>query len=685
MNTYKQMWVTFIVVLAVVSFFGMVRGDFYAKDCSGLMEGDGVIKYDNGVYKGHSDSLCGVPRWGFGGDSAYSQFPTRTGPGENEPFWLNIHDPEHYKNGVFWVPAYVAKPLEGPILLLRYPAYQGFFDVDLPPEYWGDARRPENLVKVRFMSLPFDDDNGNPYNDQADAHFRFRVKKQKENELHNFRYLFDWTQPSPDMLGIWQNAWWEDAACWDLAVFRPVHRFIINGNPTAWERTELGIIFPYNDPEDRSNNRCMYTIPLDIVYEDMDYEIEVCSFIPYVLSDLEVFLDEIESDVDTINSSVDNWSVNLQTIGHGGLKYAENSWEQESNPIQVLEIDSHLTKHSVLITAGVHYEQTGNFVMEGLIEELLHNIIAGNAAPLDYILIPITNPDAYEWGTVHARPYGTRPNGMGGWVKDPVLENGQQWYRTDDGNYTQDDVEAVALRAYMAGLISSTSFQCDGGYGTVPLLFVDLHCDVCPHPSMWEEPQGNPGDLYYRAPGNYGQAFTWFEQDLLTLRDTFAQRLSEDNPFMRPWDEWWRFEFNNGMPSQTVPGFENLLARVAIEYDENALYQDVTDTGGPTPTPACTDYTPVYREGEIRVYQTPGDTFGRIEVPRTYRISCYFDEGTTYFEDMGVDLLEACTDFIHTARPLGVPTPTPAPTYTPKPTPTPGGPPTPISWTRKMI
>lgn len=50
------------------------------------------------------------------------------------------------------------------------------------------------------------------------------------------------------------------------------------------------------------------------------------------------------------------------------------------------------------------------------------------------------------------------------------------------------------------------------------------------------------------------------------------------------------------------------------------------------------------------------------------------DEGTTFFEDWGVDLAHATTEFVTGARQGGTPTPSPVP---PPATPTPGGTPTP--------
>ncbi len=681
MNRRKPLLFAFIVPAAILLTMGTAQGDFYARDCSGLIGEEGVVKYDTGIYKDHSPLLCGAPRWGFGGDNAYCQFPSREGPQGNTPFWMNYYDPDTYTtDGVYWVPAYAGKSLFSP---WRYPTYQGFFDEHLDPEYWEVMRRPENLVEVRIQSVPSEYDWGQGLEwmeeDHSDGHFRFRVKKLKANQLSNFRYRIDWSQPAPDHGGTWLNVYYEMDACWDLKVFRPMHRFIQNGeNPTAWERTERGIAYPDNDWDDRTNYKCMYTIPLPYGVDD-EYEIEVSAQIPYVLGDLDDFLTSIAPKISAADSMPD-WTVTLRTIGYGGLQFALNPLDKEMNPIQVLEIDSHSEKHCVVMSAGVHYEPPGNFLMEAVVEEILDNIIQDDAEMVDFSLILMANPDAYVWGNAHPRPYGTRYDGEN-WVKDLDLENGQHWWNVFppySDQYKQNDVEAVTLQDYIADLLTSSKFQHDGTEGTIPILHVDLHADVCPHPIMWSTDNSTQ---WTRAPGNYAQAFAKNFEAYETLRTTFAQRLVEFNPFMRPCEEWMCFEYDHlwfgRIPQFPGSGFEYLLASVVLEYDEVALYQDVTDYGDETPTPVCTAYTPVYREDYIRVYTTPGDTGNRPLDWRTYRVSCYHDEGATYFQDWGVDLAHACADFVQSARPRGVPTPTPAPTYTPVPTPTPGGPPTP--------
>lgn len=698
-----------------------VLGDFYAVDCSGLMGDDGEVYYSN-RYDGHARVKCGAPRWGFGGDSAYKQLPTILGPLKANAHWINERDPAYNVYGVYWIPAYVAIPAKP--WWRTYNSFQGFFNMDdMEVRYREDVGTFENLVEVRLQSLPHEDEDlgepvpatgtpeAYPVSDQSDGHWNFRVKKLVTNSLESFKYRINWSQDKPyfQISGRWVNKHYDDGFSWDVNIFRPVYRLLnAEGTPTSqWYRSERGTPIPYGTPvptevpiptppDDHSIHRFMYAVPLPTqnpATTPTPYQIEVSSQIPYTLEDLDNFLEgtvtgtptrtPIPDLIDDVHGK-DYWDARVRTIGYGGLSYYDLAIGVENNPIKVLEIDSLYSDQCVVIVAGEHYEPPGPRVMEGIIEEILDQVNVESPAAkwrsVDFALILMANPDAFEWGTCHQRPYGTKPGlTPPDYDKDLDLENGSHYLAIDnDGYYVQDDVEAKILQAYIDALPTSEYFRIQEGasqpLGTHPILYIKLHGDVCPYYEAWNDDE-NPR-AWTRPPGNYGIAFGRNNAELADFDDYFVDGLMQNNPsYMRPGNQWMRLEA--GFPWNRpfgVPGtgMADLLASVILEYDEVALYEDIT--AEPVPTAACATYSPEYVDGDVATYQSFGNTGSREGIFREFRVTCYHDDGTTWFKEWGKDVANAAANYVATVRPAGQDTPTPGPTNTPAPTFTPGGP-----------
>lgn len=177
-----------------------------------------------------------------------------------------------------------------------------------------------------------------------------------------------------------------------------------------------------------------------------------------------------------------------------------------------------------------------------------------------YVIIPIANPDGYEWGTCHVVPYG---NGYG----DNAIHRGYMFFEpTAVAPDTVLDPEAAALRNYIRSLRSP---GLDGVRRRITCV-LDFQSDLCPDESRWNEvpPPGFPMyppvyGMIGRGPLAQADAPAAFVESL--THGTYLGQYVR-SPISDP--KAWSVSDSAGCTEYEVPLF------ITFEFDGVALYSE---------------------------------------------------------------------------------------------------------------
>lgn len=351
---------------------------------------------------------------------------------------------------------------------------------------------------------------------QNEGWFHFRVRHPdplgplREHRLR-FEICFDNPYAFPD--GPLQlNQWWVDRT-WDWEahgvrhIFTPIFRVKTRAGAVGpWQHIAETNVHPTTDClYDQRHYRCLF----DQTLASTDWaEIEVAQNLPYTLEDRARLWQRIRT---TYPARYSDLCVRKRHLGYSGLFATADAPPQtdgEFNELYAIEVfrkipgsndDPDLPNDRIVIVlAGVDYEPAGNFVAEGSLLEILDrwdtpDFEYRNLA--SYVVIPIGNPDGYEWGTCHAVPFG---NGYAGATNG--IHRGYIFLELESAvPDTALDPESRALRDYFRSL---TAEGFDGRGGSIVTL-LDYQNDLCPHPIRWQ--QTNAPGMF---PSIYGYILT---------------------------------------------------------------------------------------------------------------------------------------------------------------------------------
>ena len=291
------------------------------------------------------------------------------------------------------------------------------------------------------------------------------------------------------------NHWWVEST-WDWEshndrhIYTPMYRIALAGGTIGpWQHFAETNVHPVAGfTNDQRHYRCLFE---QTVAATNWTEIEVAQNVPYGLDDRDAFLRAIQAEYPPLHGDL---CLRKKHLGYGGLYGPTNTgFETEFNELYAIELfrqipGSHgtpdlATNLIVIVLAGSDYEPAGNFAAEGATREILdHWSTPGrdyrNLA--SYVIIPIANPDAYEWAMCHIVPYG---NGYG----DNALHRCHIFLEPESAVPDAAlDPEARALRDYVRAL---TARGLDGRGGRIVTL-LDFQNDLCPHPRRWQQKGG---------------------------------------------------------------------------------------------------------------------------------------------------------------------------------------------------
>ncbi len=395
---------------------------------------------------------------------------------------------------------------------------------------------------------------------QNEGWFHFRVRNPNPlGALQEYRLRFELCFDNPyafasDPLQLnywWMERTWDWEAHGERRVYTPIYRLKSSrGKVGLWQHIAETNAHPVAGcTNDQRHYRCRF----DQVIPRTDWtEIEVAQNLPYSLEDRDAFLRWIQTNYPPKHQDL---CIRRRHLGYGGLFAAlePESPDVEFNELYAIELFKQVsgsagdpdlaTKRIVIILAGLDYEPAGNFVAEGVLLEILDR---WGAAEYDYrnrasyVVIPIANPDAYEWGTCHVIPYG---NGC----EDNALHRGYVFL--DPGGPVPDDAldpEALALRDYFRLL---TAQGLDGKGGSVVAL-LDFQNDLCPSPIRWTNGPGMFPPIY----GGFG--FSDLAQSNAAVR--FLENLRRELPHPNTGryvrdpaspQGWWKYSYSDyGIP-----------------------------------------------------------------------------------------------------------------------------------------
>ena len=387
----------------------------------------------------------------------------------------------------------------------------------VPQKWTGFANendgRPFVRVVLRSFHQPpetYDWYYGNPaYNTpeddadhQNDGWFHFRVRHPltgpaHEDSLLRFEIAFDNPYRFPSG-PLEVNNWWVTGDAWDWEdhdgrrIYTPMFRVrYASGTVGQWQHIAEENTFPDDDCiHDGRRYRCMFqqVIPATPAWN----EVEVAQNLPYALEDRA----RLWRDLRQFTALHPDLGLRKAPLGFGGLaSLPPEAGDPECHELYAIEIFRQVPDSNgqpdlpndriVIALAGLDYEPAGNWVAEGIALEILGNWAATgknyrNAG--SYVVIPVANPDGYEWPSTHSVPYG---NGYA--TPDPSIHRGYVLF--EPATKVPDsalDPEMLSLRNYIRHLDAA---GIDGNGGSIEA-FIDLQNDLCPHPKRWTDPSG---------------------------------------------------------------------------------------------------------------------------------------------------------------------------------------------------
>ena len=480
---------------------------------------------------------------------------------------------------------------------------QGFDFTGLPPEHWanfpatptqcgwivpelatGFADVPSGGMTdafVRVVLRSFSVSNkwtwwaGSPLTEEDDAihqnegALRFRVRHPNPMGMENqFRLRFELAFDNPyafsgDPLQL--NYWWV------VHIFTPMFRVKDrSGKVGTWQHfadtnTHPTAGFTY----DQRHYRCLFE---QLTPATPWAEFEVAQNLPYALADRDAFLRFVRTNYPPQQPDL---CIRKRHLGYGGLYRPTNAgFPSEFNELYAIELFKKVpgsestpdlaTNRIVLIMAGLDYEPAGNFVAEGSVREILdHWSTPGrdyrNLA--SYVIVPIGNPDAYEWPMCHVVPYG---NGYA----DNAIHRAYMFLEPESAMPDAAlDPEGLALRNYVRSL---TAQGLDGHGGSIVAL-LDYQNDLCPHPNRWQ--QANSffppiwGFIFYGDTGQSNAAIRFLANLRVELQHPSTGRYVRDPATSQSWFKVQRA--NHGIPLWLL-----------FEFDAAVLYSHMTGPPG---------------------------------------------------------------------------------------------------------
>lgn len=419
---------------------------------------------------------------------------------------------------------------------------------------------------------------------QNDGWFHFRARRPREGAPaagHTLRFQLALDSPYAFPTGPLElNEWWLHGYVWDWEgrgeggqrhVFTPLYRFHRqSGGIGPWQHIPESGVTP--DPAHAVGGRsyrCMFELEIPPAPTPaMEWrEVEVAQNLPYTLEDRAELWRDIAATWPPLHADL---CLRQRRLGFGGLHDAAPppGAEAESHELFAIEMFRKVpgterqpdlpNDRIAVVLAGMDYEPAGNWVAEGIVRRILEQWPAFGAAG-SYAVIPIGNPDGYEWPSTHVIPYG---NGCG--TPGSTIHRGYIFLEgpaeVPDGAL---DPEALALRDYLREL-GQAGF--DGGGGTL-VGMLDLENDLCPHPDRWPA----PGDGV-QLPPVYGYVHALDGARETLGRDLIA-RLRQ--PLHSP--HTCCYVQNPGVPEGWRPGGTNyceygLPLVIIFEFDAAALY-----------------------------------------------------------------------------------------------------------------
>lgn len=352
---------------------------------------------------------------------------------------------------------------------------------------------------------------------QNDGWFHFRLRKPGGGSgLSNYLVRFQIAMDNPYAFpgGPEEfNEWWLNGFVWDWEdrsgrhLYTPMYRYHFpDGKLSDWFHFPESGVTP--DPAHTTGGRsyrCLFelTTPPPLTPGADWEEIEVAQNLPYSLEDRAEFWSRLAG---TYPGRYSNLCLRKRSLGMGGLADENEQLppiQREFHELYAIEIfrkgvgtveEPDLPNNRIaIILAGMDYEPAGNWVAEGMALEILDNWPTFSSAG-SYAIIPIANPDGYEWPSTHVIPFG---NGLTG--DNAGIHRGYIFLEGEDEVPDNAlDPEALSLRDYVREL---NQLGFDGSGGSI-VGMLDLENDLCPHSDRWPVP--GPG---VQLPPVYGYLF----------------------------------------------------------------------------------------------------------------------------------------------------------------------------------
>ena len=493
---------------------------------------------------------------------------------------------------------------------------QGFDFTGLPTNHWANRLASPNAcgwivpeswtgfadvgmaqdAYVQVVMRSFNVDNGwtwwngpsaTPEDDaihQNDGWFHFRVRNPTPlGPLAEYRLRFEVCFDNPyafpgDPLQL--NLWWADGT-WDWEdhggrhIYTPMYRIKSpTGTVGPWRHiTETNVHPVAGCLSDQRHYRCLFeeTIP-----RTNWVEIEVAQNLPYTIDDRRRLLEHVRTNH---LHRYDDLGIRKKHLGYGGLYSPPGETQNphaEFNELYAIEIFRQTpgsdgvpdlpNDRIVVVLAGLDYEPAGNFVAEGVLLEILDHWATADRDyrnRASYVILPIANPDGYEWGTCHVVPYG---NGYGGATN--VIHRGYMFLEPEaQAPDPALDPEALALRDYFRSL---TAQGLDGHGGSIVTL-LDLQNDLCPHPGRWQDKNWFLPPIYgiikYGDAGQSNAALRVLSNLRVELTHPNTGRYVRDSSSPQGWEK------------QPYAGY-GIPLWILFEFDAAVLYSHVTGPPG---------------------------------------------------------------------------------------------------------
>lgn len=517
----------------------MFANNFMPGHFSGILSGNGYIS-PNTV----PDPRGGCPAVGFSDDLTVNSKVTVSN------FWAN--------RAQWYAP---------------YPASEGYGTYDV---LGFESTGVPNRIQVNFRNYHKSSVPGSQELSDYFWNFQVRIPANPPDELElvlelEDSFLFGGTPTTIT------NGWFEPFKIWHWfsaddpqarTLYAPFFRFVewntvtnqwVNPDPLGWRRMES---LPVQFGDDNGTPRRIFKLDgitsLPLTAPNNVWRIQVATGLSYTIDQRDSFIDSISNHPNVTLLSIS--AANGLSIPTGVQK---DSRVQRGFIISDSESQE---KPTIYICAGEHFEPTGCYMVEGMVNYILDNQLFQD---FNFIILPIANMDAFTWAITHVVPYKTK------FIQNRYTINPTNYLNNGMEIHGEPSIPWGFIEYYRSRTILSQAMTLLGNNID---LCINIHGDLVPRPDGWIQDLGRNGPCVYWRVHTYPAGQFSFK-DVVTAT---MQQPSITLPYM---DKFIRNQPMIIPETTSYSGFtfggETLKHMIGVETCPNLLYSDSLLLGNP--------------------------------------------------------------------------------------------------------